>query len=722
MHSKLREVTATPDPEDITVAQRRRRLFLFPGITLLFGVITWFYMGRALTSCNSVVLTGIPGDATAGFTWLTWADRSSGPLPGFSHMTNAPFGESLSIPHQVTAALPFTTMWLLAKVVSPFCAYNLLVFLGYMSSALTMFAFMRWLTRNPWIGLFAGFAITYIPYHQIKALFHPDYLFNFIFVLFLWAFIVFWRRPALWPATAMALTTAACAYIEGYFILLGGLLVISTVTGALLIDFLVLRRPSGYRKERLNGLACYAGMTAGLVSPIIWVLYKYSDVIARSLNNIRGNRAISAQANIYSARPYEYLLPPVDHPLLPGSYKALLDRGLHGSNYIETTVYVGIVVLVLAGVAWNRLSRHRDMRVEEVRGVPLTFLISLMTFVLITALATSFPPILHVFGLPLPTLSWLIVHLTSVWRAFSRLYLVLETCLVILAGLGLWFTIRHRRPALQAVISIAVVMLVFVDFLTQSRALVWSPSQAPDVYKWLRTQKNVRTVAEYPLDSAGGTAYYMTYQMIDGKARLNSARIDESPGRLQNSIIAVNDSQTLPVLRALGVQLLLSHSRLDVDGLKLRRYDYAHDFSDAIWTFLNEDVASSATDDAVWAYSINPGEKAAYAVVAAGGFQRPFIDDNIHAIFRLRADGQLKVQRMPGVGQSGLIHVTLTVEAPGVPGIVSFVQQGRVRWRGPIGHSTRVAFDADPDMPIDVVPVFRSARGLIQLADMRAQP
>lgn len=702
------EVDAPP-PDSREVAPRRRRrraVGLLAGVTAVYFLVTWFYMGRAISSCTTEIL-GYPGDATAGLTWFTWADRSAGPVPGFRELTNAPFGESLGNPDQITAALPILAMWSLAHVTTPLCTWNLMVLFGYMSSALAMFGFMRWLTGNSWVGFVTGFMISYMPYHQQNALGHISYMLNFIFILFLWAFLRFWARPTVLRAVLMAVSVATCAYIDGYFILLGGVLAASVISAALIGEFTFFRDRAGPRKQRLKGLAVFAAAAGVLLLPIVWVQHVYGKEIAVALASSRD--VISREATVYSARPYEYLMPAPGHPLLSKSYTELYERTLHGSNYTESVVYVGLTVLILASMAWIRLWRHRRRVHDRLRGLSLPFIVATMTATMLTAFLFSLPPSTSLFGHRVPLPSSLVIQVTAAWRVFARLYLVVETCLVVVAGVGIWFVIRGRAPKRQCVVAVVTVLLTFAEFLTAASGVVWSPSQAPDVYRWLRTQNDVHLIAEYPLADppSQGILDYLTYQQIDGKSRFNTFRSDSPQRLLHRNMLGLADAQTVPILRALGVQLVLVHRRPAdaVPGLRRLRQDRSH-----------------YNDDDVWTYRILPGREAPYAVLAAEGFHLPMLGDPLHSFIGAGTHGVLRLQPMPGGRKPARVRVTLTARAPGAAEPVQIAQKGIVRWKGIVARPTRITFVADTALPIDVMPRYPRPGDTIQISDMSAAP
>jgi hypothetical protein len=694
--------------EILTATPRRRTLTLFIGVGLLFTVITWFYMGSALTSCNTHMLTTLPGDATAGLTWLTWIDKTS-PIPGFTHLTNAPFGESLRQPFQITSIFTIPMMWLLAKLSSPACAWNLMVFLGYMSSALAAFAFMRWLTRNAWVALFTGFAITYTPYHVLNALGHLSYMFNAVLMLFMWAFVAFWQRATAIRAALMALATAACFYLDGYFILLGGVLAGSVLLAALVADTIVDKQPAEYILQRLRGLLLYGGFLIVLLLPLAAVQLHYAHAISTTLGSERND--IVDESRTYSARVWDYFLPAANDPFFPASYGTFRTnpKVLHGSNFTESTIYVGVVVFVLAIYLWVTLIRRRIS--STLRGIPMTFLAGVTTVGLLASFLISLPPHELIFGHLIPMPSDVVIHFSSLWRVFARLYLVVETCLVILAGLGLYLLIRNWPQRRQMMVTIVLILLVAIDYATVSRARTWQYAWSPAVYSWLATQPQIHTIAEYPIGEPPSDAIsdYLTYQQVSGKAIINTSSSDSPERQLHLSIEGLADAQTLPVLRALGAQMVLSHHAKApvIPGLTFVRDDKAR-----------FDIGITLYDE-VWTYRIDPGPIANYAVVAAQGFHDPEISSSMHSVIGMGDHGILTLQSLTHA-KSDTVHVSFTADSVRGDKLVTVGQNGVVRWQGEVTQGTQVAFDADPSLPIDVIPYHPSSFESLQIYDLQA--
>lgn len=691
---------------------KRQTISTFALATLVFAIMSWAYIGNSLFTCGGMnIASSEPGDGTAGLTWLSWINQGSGPLPGFTHLLNSPFGETLRDPFQITSMVGLTGMWIFTAITgSSICAWNLMVLVGFMSSAMAMFAFIRWLTKNSWVAYFAASAVTFTPFHQFKSHGHLSYMFNAFFVLAIWAFIVFWRKPTLKNAGILAVTTALCAYQDGYFLLLGGTLVGSVIVGALLADSFLFKKGFSYIIERVKGLGLYILATLVLVAPIVFVQLHYANRINSTLASTRGN--IGDEASTYGARPIEYILPADNHPALPQSYSTWRESQLHGSNFTENTLFLGFVSMALAVVAWTLVVKRKALRKVTLQGLPLPFILAIVSFGLICAFFVSLSPVAHIFGVKIPMPSWFIIHITAVWRVFSRLYLIVDMCVVILASIGLWLMVRKWDKRKQIIVVLLATAIALFELLTSSNRLTWNYHSSPAVYDWLRTQQSVDRIAEYPLTEQPSlpAIQYLTYQQIHGKALLNSSRTDSPQRLLRGGMQGLEDAQTLPILRTLGVDLVLSHGHpASVPGLQYIRTD-----------------KSQYNDDIVYTYKVLPGQKADYALVASEGFHLPETSkDGKHGYLPMGSNGVLAFQGLTKNAEKNksFVHVSLSARpAEGAPKdqLISFTQQGVVRWQGVISEDTDISFEADPSVAINVIPYKSKANTTLDLYNLSA--
>ena len=109
---------------------------------------------------------------------------------------------------------------------------------------------------------------------------------------------------------------------------------------------------------------------------------------------------------------------------------------------------------------------------------------------------SSLRRVVHVLGMPIPTLSYFIGHVTTYYRVYARIGVIVGIALVILAAPALDRLVRRYRwgPAMGCA------LLVLVDFRTAARTRhAWADASNPPVYdRWLADQPR-GIVAHYPL-------------------------------------------------------------------------------------------------------------------------------------------------------------------------------------------------------------------------------
>lgn len=665
---------------------RRRVASLFTGVTVLYIILSLAYVGPAIFKGFPYIASGGPGDGTAGLTWMESVD-TGGPAPDFTtHKTNYPYGDALRDPFQITSVFNIGGMWLFTHLFSAAEAWNIMVFLGYLSSALLMFAFVRWLLSNNWVAFFAGTAVTFTPYHQVNSEGHLSYMFSGFFVLLVWAFLAFWRAPSVKKAVALAGATAVCLYTDGYFVLLTGILLIGLTASVVLAE--IFYRKQGWRffLARLKPALIYIAATILLITPIVYTEFLHGSQISSTLASSRG--VIGAEVTTYSARIREYIFPPLFSSWLPTNTTVKYIGGLHGSNVVENSLYLGAVVIVLGALAWV-LAFQKHGRKQVVRDYPLPFLLIVLSGAAFVAFVTSLQPRLYLFHHVIPMPSWIVYHLTASWRVYARLYLLVDLLLVVVAAIGLHLIVKNWSRSRQVLVVGAITAITLIDMLTQARASQWSYYDLAYTYRWLRTQPQVKVLAEYPLDVPPSDAIisYLTAQQIHGKSIINTSRADSPQKMLQISISRLGDAQTLPVLKALGTDVVLSHgtSADGISGLTFIRKDMRGGFNN-VWTYKLDSTVAPVD------YAIVPN----FNVIDGGSTP-------LSHKFAIGGSGSLGFYKL---GKSSAKSVTVDIDvdsaATGQPASVTFSQNNITLWQGDFTDAQHATFVADPAKPINI--------------------
>ncbi len=651
----------------------KKVLLRWVGVSVLFFLITWLYMGPSLTHSASVVLSK-PGDHTAGIMYNTWVHPGS-PLLGFSGLTNYPFGENLRQPLALTSFIPSTAHLILSHFTNVVFAWNLLVLFGYMSTAIVMFGMMHWLTKNWWVAFIVAYAVTYTPYHVFASWGQIAGLLGGIFTLALWQFLAMWRRPSMVKATRLGTILGIGFYTDGYFVLIGVVMLLALWI-AVISYALIIPGMRGKIKRQLRDLALATTTALVMVLPLVWINFHYASRINSIFGNARGNIAHDAQT--YSAQLPMYLNP-------------------------KTLLFLGFSLVLLAFVGlwftWQEYIENRKKRI----GLDSQLFVGWMATVLcLLAIWISLRPKVSIWGITLYNPSSLIISLTSSWRVFGRLYALVIIGVGILAGLGL-MNLIHKHPTRRYWV-IGLIMFLLAGELWVFRPNTpgnnFNYTRAPSEYYWLKDNPNVRAVAEYPLDEPPQGSYlsdYYTLQEISKKPLLNTLLPNSPETPLRRSIGGINDPQTLPVLRALGIDLV-NIRPVDSDNKKLDVRIPASKNTELQRIFSYNKVGFQ-----VDSFIIKPGPVANYALVVPHlQYFQILLKTDGGVDYMLDDDTELAIVRLPNSVESNEVRVSFNASSDSERS-ATIVQNGKTIWSGTLSSDTQnISFNALPNHSVTI--------------------
>jgi hypothetical protein len=529
---------------------------------VFFFIVSWVFMGSAINNCSTTT-TALGSDSTGGFAWVQWAGGNDLTW-GHTDKSNYPYGETLGKPQYITSTVFIVMYKLFSALSTPICGLNLMELLGYMSTSLTMYGLVRWLLKRNDIALFAGFAAGFVPFHEIKAQSHINYIFGSTFIAAVWAYLWLLKKPTYKKAILLSLISSIGFYFDGYFVLLTAVLIGGLFASSFVFDLLrsvsSRNKPGAILSEalaRAKYLIVSALVLALLLIPILITYAKHGSDIKQSLAS--GRSAIKGETELYGARPIEFLLPSYDSALVPSKYPAWRATKLHGSNFSESTLYMGytVIILSLAGILYLL---NRKCRAIKLQGIPYAHLVFTMAFVFLVCFGLSLPALVTLFGHTVRTPVDVLVKFTSSWRVLSRMFLVLDPLAVILASLGIYMLTRNRSKYVRLAIVSLCGLVLFLEYLPAPLHPTGDLyKNAPPIYTHLRKDPSVKLVAEYPLASFTDTPEIFTFQPVDNKTLLNASDANISKGPFDSSIAGLNDAQTLGVLKRLKVDVIITH-------------------------------------------------------------------------------------------------------------------------------------------------------------------
>lgn len=531
------------------------------------GVATKRFLGRPATlvfliaTLLAVVVTfpvilhfgdeiyGTPGDATGGVTEYWWWGYAV--LHGHSIFDNTlegvPLGsEWWEIPFVVLPLVVFTPLSILF---GPIASYNLLVLSGFPLTAWATFLLVRRLGFPPLASAFAGLAFAFSPYHVEKAQGHGNET-HMEFIALTLYFLVRWRQKGRKREAAFAGLILGLQLWMDYsvsYVLAFGLLAFFVVS-------LVTPTPDAASRSRWLVDNVVAGVIIGAVAalfvPLMLItahrpgtgsLSSALGVVHRSIDELR----------IYSARIYEYVEPWHANPLLPGFVRNWEQLHLHGSNWTESSLTLGYIVVALAGVGLL-LNRER-------------FTTSLGIALILVGGVLSASPIVHLLGVPINTPSFYLYQFIAFFRVYARFAILVMLGACILAAGGFAALQARLGPGRRQLLMLFAFLILAVEFNNQPPNHVTAILPAPAEYTWLASQPQ-GILMEYPAHSGEPTRQevqvrqYELYQMV----HLHPTFLNESP---ITGIVADAAAQLEPYygsgvaarLRSYGVKWVFVH-------------------------------------------------------------------------------------------------------------------------------------------------------------------
>lgn len=563
-----------------------KKWFLF-FVLLSYIFFAVYYGGPVAWDCQNVV-NGM-GDSTAGPIWKNTFIPDV-PFGGVSKVTNYPLGESLASPVDISVSGQSIMLWSISKIVGPVCSYNLTVGLGIIGSAVIMFFFVRFLLGRKfgWIAWLAGYLLAFTPYFQIKTTVHPGYAFQGLFIAVLWAFLLLIKTKQIRVAILLGVLIGICFYFDPYFSLLVGTLIVAVGIAWTAVSIARISLAKGeksatkevFHQLKLIGVA--AAVSIMMITPIALVGITRAGDIEKSVAGTRDN--IQEMARACSNWPGEYLLPFPDSPLLKvfGSEQGNVRSSLYAFSdcgIAEDAVGIALVAIIITSLwgviaLWEKLQGRRKNISDMTYDHRLVIGASLSMILL--GIALALPPA-HIFGFP--TLSEMLISVSSIWRVIAREYVIVNIGVIILFSVALAYFAAQLK--IKRLWRVALFVLIFIGAFIQyqtyrpfsgNSATQFAYSQAPDAYYWLKSQANIKSIAEYPIEKAteaNSIGYYLTMQTIHGKPMLNSVLSASDQDPVRSLIKNINDPQSVPTLHSLGVTHVVVHgiSRDEVEKI-----------------------------------------------------------------------------------------------------------------------------------------------------------
>lgn len=570
-------------PESIPGIFLKQRAFLSGSILeycvigIIFFLLTLAYTDFVLLHASHRLFIEGPGDGTAGFLWILFADKGWGGILAHSNLVNYPVGENLANPTFITYSALLIPLWVMSRLAGPITALNIVTFFGFFACAMAMYWLVKRLIRNKLISFFAGYASAFVPYHIMKSSAHLAYLFSVVFVLIIAGFIGLWRQPKSWKrALIFAAAIALAYYTDGYYLLLASFFVGCNILASF-IYLAVSKAPLPRVKAWLIGLIRMGVVLMLLCLPILFTQFSQSKNIQSHLSSARDG--IGFDLDFYSSKKIDYLLPSVHHPSLINNETFLQMQQYKNSrsNTSENTLYVGYVVILLCVIGFvllagwlvsRKKSTISSLSVAQRRSY---IFLGAITFVSVPMmLYASLPPFLYFMGHKIPTLGgFFVLSGITLWRVMSRFFLPMHVLLVLFAAVTLSVLYRtvgalkidtKRANFLRISVFLLLTLGTAFEYASATSRPAFDFNNLPRAYKWLKTEKGIQVIAETPLLDRPLDVNYLftTAQIVHGKKLINT-HLTNNPVGGRTALGKVDNPDTIDYALARGADAIITH-------------------------------------------------------------------------------------------------------------------------------------------------------------------
>ena len=395
------------------------------------SVVTWVILARPASLHLSSRLWGNGGDALGDAIFFESISHSRGLIPRTIDVIGAPDG--YLIPWARLIAQAPLTLYMLAtsRFVNGIFAMNVLGAFGFCFTATVLYAIGRRITGDNLVSLAAPIVVTF----QAGQLWNGVGAQSFVHLWIIGALIYLFARARSNQSNRNDFIAGFgwmfCMLWNPYLLLIG-----LVVGGSLFFSVLTFR----VRKQKFMPVLSRTCLPM-LIGPIVACVLILGGLIRFGTLGVRSHP--SSEADLFSARPMEYLLPPVGN-FLEVALKFLDPRPEVGTNF-----YVGLIAFGIAMYAFL------DLRSESESSVLARYSV----IAIIVSIVFSGPRFANMFGHTIELPAGTIMRFTTTWRVFGRFGLVVLTGIGILATLGL----AHIRRRFGAGLVLILLILMIVD-------------------------------------------------------------------------------------------------------------------------------------------------------------------------------------------------------------------------------------------------------------------
>lgn len=533
---------------------------------------------------------GYPSDSLGYLVYINdWLIHTL-PIVGYFKAIFAP-----PIPQQTLLSVILYTPAII--IIGTVGAYNLVLVLTFILNFLSTFFVGRRLLASKSVALITATIFSTSLYVQWHALQNIELSMVFWLPLLFLYLIKFLERGTFKDVLVLSLVAAAVfmtSFYQGFFSLI-------LIFGSILVSFFCRffwdkKNPTHLVISSLIFLILFLVFTLPstvtflkfLGKPEEWKVYAQNYIYHSSQDEIIA----------YGARPWDYLMPSVNHPAFGGFVQDFYSFIRRNASYQywspflpERLNYLTFTGLVLALGAVIRALKRRDVE-EETRRI-----IIFLTGVFLLMFFVSLPAYLSFRGLKFYFPSFFLFKILPMFRIYARSGVFVLLAVAVLAGYGLKFLLAQIKndqfclrfggislPGRKSVVlTIILCGLVLFENLNFPPLPVMNVGRLPPVYTWLKNQPGNAKITEYPKDNSvvdigGGCpswlspeivrdyngAYESFYQIFHTKEVLTPVLLTKEERILAADLIKAGAHE---VLKKHGVDYVIVHTQDPMIGI-----------------------------------------------------------------------------------------------------------------------------------------------------------
>jgi len=446
-----------------------------------------------------------------------------------------PFGYVDSNWTRVVSFIPDLFVWPVSRIFGAVAAYNLLIVVGLLGTALAACWLFSYVTRSRHVGAWAGFVFALFPFIQQSATAWPSFTHMYWLPLIVLASFNYRDRPSIVHLLAIPALAIAALLTNAYVGFMAIVVVVAcSVLWAppLVSQFRAL--PTIHRRRIAT-----ASISAATLAMIMLVGF----VVA-----LRGSvdRPLS-DLDTYGLRLTELVRPSYLHRFASQWIQPLEVADFHGSNSSETAQFIGWSTFVLAIIGFTSPrsgAREGHQRLLAVVGI-LLGLVMAMSQVVYLAVLPAPARLLHEFA--------------PFFRVYSRFGVVIFLFVLLLAAQGVAVLLRGRSSTTRLLIVSGLAGLAFVE--------LWAP--LPGRYSAVEREAFPSAIGEqpgavvalYPIARSDSGYFYnqliWSLDLPDGARLVNGGPVDGEGEGFRDQIRSLNSLQTWSDLSSSGVDYVV---------------------------------------------------------------------------------------------------------------------------------------------------------------------